>query len=147
MGIWNKGTEEEIKNLARHDVAALTIKGESAYLNFPDSAHELPRLRSSSPKDIQAAAAKAASMSFTKSGHKHDDDDADQLIPHRDSSSSSSSPLINDDAFIDLPDLLMHMNHRIDEFWVSFPWPLTATDDDIVENGFGYSESRLSEYF
>ena len=43
-----------------HDVAALAIKGNSAYLNFPQLSHDLPRPASNSPKDIQAAAAKAA---------------------------------------------------------------------------------------
>ncbi|KAK9095481.1 hypothetical protein Scep_026950 [Stephania cephalantha] len=46
-----------------HDVAALTIKGHSAYLNFPELSNHLPRPLSSSPKDIQAAAAKAANFS------------------------------------------------------------------------------------
>ncbi|XVF74534.1 hypothetical protein PTKIN_Ptkin13bG0117900 [Pterospermum kingtungense] len=45
-----------------HDVAALTIKGDSAILNFPDLADLLPRPVSSMPREIQAAAAKAASM-------------------------------------------------------------------------------------
>ncbi|KAK9142092.1 hypothetical protein Syun_011492 [Stephania yunnanensis] len=45
-----------------HDVAALSIKGNSAILNFPDLAHSLPRPASLSPRDIQAAAAKAANM-------------------------------------------------------------------------------------
>ena len=43
-----------------HDVAALAIKGNSAYLNFPQLSHDLPRPVSNSPKGIQAAAAKAA---------------------------------------------------------------------------------------
>ncbi|KAE7998688.1 hypothetical protein FH972_003207 [Carpinus fangiana] len=47
-----------------HDVAALSIKGSSAILNFPELAGSLPRPASNSPRDVQAAAAKAASMEF-----------------------------------------------------------------------------------
>ncbi|CAN7063362.1 unnamed protein product [Brassica rapa subsp. trilocularis] len=43
-----------------HDVAALAIKGTTAYLNFPELSGELPRPVTNSPKDIQAAATTAA---------------------------------------------------------------------------------------
>ncbi|KAK2982134.1 hypothetical protein RJ640_016814 [Escallonia rubra] len=45
-----------------HDVAALSIKGNSAILNFPELAGSLPRPLSVSPRDVQVAAAKAAAM-------------------------------------------------------------------------------------
>ncbi|KAJ0523592.1 putative transcription factor AP2-EREBP family [Helianthus annuus] len=45
-----------------HDVAALSIKGNAAILNFPQLKHLLPRPASASPHDVQAAAAKAATM-------------------------------------------------------------------------------------
>ncbi|OWM86602.1 ethylene-responsive transcription factor TINY-like [Punica granatum] len=45
-----------------HDVAALSIKGGSAILNFPELAGSLPRPASLAPRDIQAAAAEAARM-------------------------------------------------------------------------------------
>lgn len=45
-----------------HDVAALSIKGSSAILNFPELVGSLPRAASCSPRDVQAAAAKAAAM-------------------------------------------------------------------------------------
>ncbi|XP_010254012.1 PREDICTED: ethylene-responsive transcription factor TINY-like [Nelumbo nucifera] len=45
-----------------HDVAALSIKGNSAILNFPELVGSLPRPASLSPRDVQAAAAKAAAM-------------------------------------------------------------------------------------
>ncbi|EPS67314.1 hypothetical protein M569_07461, partial [Genlisea aurea] len=45
-----------------HDVAAMSIKGSSAILNFPHLAGVLPRPASLSPRDVQAAAAKAAAM-------------------------------------------------------------------------------------
>ncbi|MQL79086.1 hypothetical protein Taro_011521 [Colocasia esculenta] len=45
-----------------HDVAALSIKGSTAVLNFPELAASLPRPASLSPRDVQAAAAKAAAM-------------------------------------------------------------------------------------
>ncbi|PSS01915.1 Dehydration-responsive element-binding protein, partial [Actinidia chinensis var. chinensis] len=45
-----------------HDAAALTVKGGSAVLNFPHLADLLPRPATCSASDVQAAAAKAASM-------------------------------------------------------------------------------------
>ncbi|XP_050364051.1 dehydration-responsive element-binding protein 3-like [Argentina anserina] len=45
-----------------HDVAALSIKGNSATLNFPELSDSLPRPASLAPRDVQAAAAKAAQM-------------------------------------------------------------------------------------
>lgn len=123
-----------------HDVAALTIKGKSAHLNFPEIAHQLPRPVSASPKDIQAAAAKAAALSYRESH-----EEAEQLISAQDSSSSVS---VNDDAlFVDLPDLLLDMNHnQVDEFWGSFSWQMSSITADPIENGFGYEEPRLWEY-
>ncbi|TKY68037.1 Dehydration-responsive element-binding protein 3 [Spatholobus suberectus] len=43
-----------------YDSAAFFLKGTSATLNFPDHVHSLPRPLSSSRRDIQSAAAKAA---------------------------------------------------------------------------------------
>ncbi|GAB2223274.1 hypothetical protein Droror1_Dr00017414 [Drosera rotundifolia] len=45
-----------------HDVAALCIKGDNAILNFPELVGSLPRPVSLAPRDVQAAAAKAAAM-------------------------------------------------------------------------------------
>ncbi|KAJ0977412.1 hypothetical protein J5N97_012886 [Dioscorea zingiberensis] len=45
-----------------HDVAALSVKGDSAILNFPELAATLPRPATLAPRDVQAAAAKAAAM-------------------------------------------------------------------------------------
>lgn len=65
-----------------HDVAALSIKGNSAILNFPELAGSLPRPESNSPRDVQAAAAKAASMEFLNP--------SSSTTSHSSSSSSSS---------------------------------------------------------
>lgn len=59
-----------------HDVAALAIKGNSAILNFPELAASMPRPDSNSPRDVQAAAVKAAAME----------------VPDQQTSSSTFSP-------------------------------------------------------
>lgn len=67
-----------------HDVAALAIKGSSAILNFPEISDLLPRPVTCSPRDVQAAATKAAHM--------------DHLNPRPSSpsmTSSSSSSLVS----------------------------------------------------
>ncbi|WOL02387.1 hypothetical protein Cni_G11106 [Canna indica] len=58
--IWLGSFESAEMAAVAHDVAALRLKGRDAQLNFPDSAGELPRPRSSDPKDIRSAALEAA---------------------------------------------------------------------------------------
>ncbi|KAL6279996.1 hypothetical protein ACE6H2_016877 [Prunus campanulata] len=116
-----------------HDVAALTIKGRSAVLNFPELAQELPRPASASAKDIQAAAAKAAALNHPISCSSSSSPEADaeteaELSQHRqavpDTQDSSTSPSNNnDDTFFDLPDLLLDFGHHRDHgFCFSVPW-------------------------
>ncbi|KAK1414260.1 hypothetical protein QVD17_30003 [Tagetes erecta] len=74
-----------------HDVAALSIKGNAAVLNFPQLKDLLPRPASVSPRDVQAAAAKAAAMqefSFDSiaqppaaaNGYISSSDDLDEIV-------------------------------------------------------------------
>ena len=71
-----------------HDVAALSIKGARAVLNFPDLARHLPRPASLAPRDVQAAAARAALMHMHSDGAGSGSGSGGSSSP---SSSSSSS--------------------------------------------------------
>ncbi|XP_039018582.1 ethylene-responsive transcription factor TINY-like [Hibiscus syriacus] len=78
-----------------HDVAALSIKGNSGILNFPELAHSLPRPVSNSPRDIQAAAAKAAAMEFLS--NTGSDSNTDATSPSPSSSSSNEDDMSTPD--------------------------------------------------
>ncbi|KAJ9167867.1 hypothetical protein P3X46_019457 [Hevea brasiliensis] len=74
-----------------HDVASLSIKGKSAILNFPELAGALPRPASNSPRDVQAAAAKAASMDFNINNSNNEQPNHDDNSTRNNNASSSST--------------------------------------------------------
>ena len=125
-----------------HDVAAKTIKGHSAYLNFPELAHRLPRPASSSPKDIRAAAAKAALF--------NDEQNPGAKSEMNLNCCGSSAVAVKsggeiDDTFFDLPDLFIDdPNHQIDTFCFSQFVPIDGFDSVFTRPS---SPSSSSDYF
>nr|GMD29799.1 carotenoid cleavage dioxygenase 7, chloroplastic [Ipomoea batatas] len=104
-----------------HDVAALAIKGHSASLNFPHLAHHLPRPASTSPKDIQAAAARAAATTFPST-----DGGDNGAEPRAAENTQQHFPTTNvdDDTVFDLPDLSL----MDDEYGQISPSPLAGNN-------------------
>ncbi|XP_047323999.1 ethylene-responsive transcription factor ERF043-like [Impatiens glandulifera] len=133
-----------------HDVAALSIKGNSAILNFPEISQLLPRPATCSPRDVQDAAAKAAAMDHlflpppvaaaVEAEEESGDDDHDERleeIVELPSLGTSDELLGEDFVFVDY-DL---------EEWLCYPQQLNDDDHSWWKgdyNGF-FSDSIMAE--
>ncbi|KAK4396985.1 Dehydration-responsive element-binding protein 3 [Sesamum angolense] len=105
-----------------HDVAALAIKGSSAILNFPEISDLLPRPVTCSPRDVQAAATKAAHM--------------DHLNPRPSSpsvSSSSSSSDVSKTAPEELGEIV-----ELPELGSSYEWVDPTREEFVLGEDMGW---------
>ncbi|KAL4282889.1 hypothetical protein GQ457_16G002850 [Hibiscus cannabinus] len=110
-----------------HDVAALSIKGDSAILNFPELADSLPRPVSNSPQDVQAAAAKAASMEFSSNNTTDNGNATPSSSSLSLSDSTTSSPSSQNVDDVSTPEELSQI--------VELPSLGTSYDYESVESG------------
>lgn len=103
-----------------YDVAALALKGKDAELNFPNSASSLPVPASGDPRDIQAAAAIAASAvgaavdTFVVGGGVDRTTNPSSIMANPDNINprvDDNSNFVDEDMLFDMPNILVNMAH------------------------------------
>lgn len=102
-----------------YDVAALALKGQEAELNFPNSASSLPVPASTSPRDIQAAAASAASAAGAamdalvvgRGSGGVDMTESAIMAPENFSTVANDEGFVDEDMIFDMPNILVNMAH------------------------------------
>ncbi|KAH0894742.1 hypothetical protein HID58_057171 [Brassica napus] len=119
-----------------HDVAALSIKGTSAILNFPELSDVLPRPASLSPRDVRAAATKAALMEFDTTAFCHESETSET------EASDKSSVSDNLEKIVELPSLGTSLDESnefvffdsLEDLVYMPPWLHSGMEDDFTYN-------------
>ena len=114
-----------------HDVAAIAIKGSSPYLNFPELADALPRPASTSAKDIQAAAAKAAADETFSQPVLTEAEAGLPVLSENTTESSNMTSIEKDEVFFDLPDIVMDVTGDRFCYYYYPSWQLAGAADNI----------------
>lgn len=127
-----------------HDVAALSIKGNSAILNFPELAGSLPRPVTLSPRDIQAAAAKAAAMDkFDNNNNNISSSPSDS--PNNSTTTTSSSNMSTSSSLSSLVSAIdLATSEELTQI-IELPRLGTSFFGDELKNDFVYADCSAME--
>lgn len=120
-----------------YDVAALALKGKEAELNFPDSVSSLPVPASTSPRDIQAAAASAAAAAGAAGdalgrGNVEMPPRMEAVAQPCEMGVVNVSEFVDEDLIFDLPNVIANMAQGM----LISPPRIGYGDHDQYQNGF-----------
>ncbi|KAF3548735.1 hypothetical protein DY000_02010096 [Brassica cretica] len=125
-----------------HDVAALSIKGTSAILNFPELSDVLPRPASLTPRDVRAAATKAALMEFDTTAFCHESETSETEASDKRGIDEESSVSDNLEKIVELPSLGTSLDESnefvffdsLEDLVYMPPWLHSGMEDDFTSN-------------